>query len=137
MNVAIPTDDDGYLRRECPTCEKQFKWHHGLIEGGPADLPSPSEYYCPLCGKPAATDQWWTREQIEYAQGRAMPSILAQLSNETGLKIKGASEAPTQMTEPNDMIIVQSLCHTYEPVKVPNDHQQPLHCLVCGDAYAV
>ncbi|CAH0300403.1 hypothetical protein [Rhodococcoides fascians] len=137
MNVPIPTDDDGYLRRECPACEEQFKWHHGPIEGGPADLPSPNEYYCPLCGVPAATDQWWTKEQIEYAQGRAMPAVLEQLSNEMGLEIKGASEVPTEMTEPNDMIIVQSPCHAYEPVKVPNDYPQPLYCLVCGNAYAV
>ncbi|ELB92273.1 hypothetical protein Rwratislav_14918 [Rhodococcus wratislaviensis IFP 2016] len=137
MNVPIPLDDDGYLRRECPTCEQQFKWHHGPIndefEGGL----EPSEYFCPLCGVPAGTDQWWTKEQIEYAQGRAMPEILTQLSNETGLKIEATSEVPAQLTEANDMDIVQSPCHPNEPIKVPADHDQPLHCLVCGSAFTV
>lgn len=135
MNVPIPLDDDGYLRRECPTCEQQFKWHHGPVDA--ADEPEPHEYYCPLCGVPAGTDQWWTKEQIDYAQGRAMPEILAQLSNEIGLRIEPTTNVPAAMTESNDMDIVQSPCHPYEPIKIPADHTQPLHCLVCGAAFAV
>lgn len=26
ISVSIPLDDDGFLRRECPTCEQEFKW---------------------------------------------------------------------------------------------------------------
>lgn len=24
--MAVPLDLDGFLRRECPTCEREFKW---------------------------------------------------------------------------------------------------------------
>ncbi|QRI79223.1 MULTISPECIES: hypothetical protein [Rhodococcus] len=137
MNVSIPTDDDNFLRRECPTCEQQFKWHLGPISDEAAAEPTPDAYYCPLCGVPAGTDQWWTKEQLEYARARAVPDILAQLSNETGLRIDPASDVPEAMVEPNDMDIVQSPCHPYEPIKVPTDHAQPIHCLVCGSVFAV
>jgi len=26
MSLTLPLDDDGFLRRECPSCERQFKW---------------------------------------------------------------------------------------------------------------
>lgn len=137
MNVSIPTDDDNFLRRECPTCEGQFKWHLGPFDDKAAAEPAPAVYYCPLCGIPADTDQWWTKEQLEYAKGRAMPEMLAQLSNETGLRVEHTSAVPEAMTEPNDMEIVQSPCHPYEPIKVPVDHDQLIHCLVCGSIFAV
>lgn len=137
MNVSIPTDADNFLRRECPTCEQQFKWHLGPISNEAAAEPTPDAYYCPLCGVPAETDQWWTKEQLEYARARAVPDILAQLSNETGLRIDSTSDIPEAMVEPNDMDIVQSPCHPYEPIKVPTDHAQPIHCLVCGSVFAV
>jgi hypothetical protein len=35
------------------------------------------------------------------------------------------------------MVIVASPCHSYEPVKLPEDHTGPLYCLVCGSAFAV
>lgn len=137
MNVSIPTDDDNFLRRECPTCERQFKWHLGPINALAAAEPTPDVYYCPLCGVAAGTGHWWTKEQLEYAQARAMPEVLEQLSNETGLRIASMSTVPEAMTEPNDMDIVQSPCHPYEPIKVPARHEQPIHCLVCGSAFAV
>jgi len=46
-------------------------------------------------------------------------------------------DAPTPLVEPDDMRIIMSPCHAYEPVKVPEDHIGPLHCLVCGAAFAV
>jgi hypothetical protein len=26
--MSLPLDGDGFLRRECPKCERQFKWLH-------------------------------------------------------------------------------------------------------------
>jgi hypothetical protein len=31
--VAMPLDSDGFLRRECPTCQQQFKWFSPLGGG--------------------------------------------------------------------------------------------------------
>ncbi|WP_018297450.1 hypothetical protein [Corynebacterium lubricantis] len=137
MNIPIPTDDHNFLRRECPTCEQQFKWHLGPIDEDAATQPTPTTYYCPLCGVPASTDQWWTKEQLEYARDRAMPEILAQLANETGLHVESTTDVPGEMVEVSDMMIVQSPCHAFEPIKVPDRHQGPLHCLVCGSEFIV
>ncbi len=46
-----------------------------------------------------------------------------------------AAAAPA-LTEPDDMRIVASPCHDYEPVKVPEAEAGPFHCLVCGGAFA-
>lgn len=29
IQVSLPLDNDGFLRRECPHYMQQFKWHHG------------------------------------------------------------------------------------------------------------
>lgn len=44
---------------------------------------------------------------------------------------------PRPLIEPDDMTAVASPCHPYEPVKVLDDWDQPLHCLVCGEPYVV
>lgn len=56
------------------------------------------------------------------------------------IKVKqtGRMDVPPQphpMTEPDDMVIVASPCHAYEPVKVPEGHAGALYCLVCGAAF--
>ena len=115
----------------------RFRWHLGPMNDEAAAEQEPDAYFCPLCGVPAGTDQWWTKEQLEYAQARAIPEVLAQMSNETGLRFEPTSDVPAAMTEPNDMDIVQPPCHPHEPIKVPTDHEQPIHCLVCGSTFAV
>ncbi|WP_198597955.1 hypothetical protein [Blastococcus atacamensis] len=76
--------------------------------------------------------------------------IIRQLSDEIGNALRGnkhltfkpgdgrdVPDPPSALTERDDMRIVASPCHDYEPVKVPDDVDGPLHCLVCGNAYAV
>lgn len=47
-------------------------------------------------------------------------------------------DEPMPLTEPDDMVIITSPCHAYEPIKVPEAKQSgPFHCLVCGNAFAV
>ena len=72
ISVAIPTDDDGFFRRECPRCEREFKqFNHPNEE----DQTHADQYFCPLCGEPSGPDAWWTPAQLEYAQASAMPAI--------------------------------------------------------------
>ena len=71
--VSLPLDSDGFLRRECPSCEQQFKcFSH---EDGDPDAEAVDQYFCPLCGTAAGVDAWWTPEQLEYAQGAAGPEL--------------------------------------------------------------
>lgn len=150
LSVSMPIDSQGFLRRECPRCEQQFKWHHGPANEEAEGQPPPPTYYCPLCGEPADVDSWWTQEQIEYARGVATPAAMRFIHDELAaafrgskyLKFKAGSggdipDVPASLTEPDDMCIVASPCHGYEPIKVPEDAQGPFHCLVCGEPFAV
>jgi Zn ribbon nucleic-acid-binding protein len=150
--VPMPLDNDGFLRRECPNCEHQFKWHSGPANEAAETQPSPDSYFCPFCGEAAATDQWWTTEQVEYARAAAMPAALRSLDDELSSAIRKLKSkhirvkktghldipnAPDPLAEPDDMMIIASPCHAWEPVKVPEDTTSPLHCLICGQVFAL
>lgn len=146
--VSVPLDSDGFLRRACPTCEQQFKWFShadGAPDAEPAD-----QYFCPLCGVPAGVGEWWTPEQLDYAQGAAAPELdrlIQDATKEAFEGIKGMSfkpdgnftlgiEVPEPLTEPDDMIIVEPPCHPSEPIKVPEHATEHIHCLICGSLFA-
>lgn len=147
--MTLPLDTDGFLRRECPHCERQFKWHHGPANEEAEQHQDPPAYHCPLCGEPADNDSWWTREQLDYAEGAMAPVAMQAIADELGKAFKGMKgitykpgrvdvpDTPMPLTEPDEMVIVTSPCHAYEPVKVPDDHPDVLHCLVCGSQFAV
>ncbi|RSN64670.1 hypothetical protein [Actinomadura sp. WAC 06369] len=152
IRVTLPLDHDGFLRRECPHCIRQFKWHDGLANEEAEQQPVPAAYHCPLCGQPAGMDSWWTQEQLDYVQGVATPAAVREI--EQGLRdaLKGGSskhamlefkgsfdtpDVPAPLTEPDDMVIVTSPCHSYEPVKVSEDTSGPYYCLVCAQTFAV
>jgi hypothetical protein len=44
---------------------------------------------------------------------------------------------PDALHEPNDMAIVQPPCHSWEPIKIPEQRGGRLHCLICGSPFAV
>jgi hypothetical protein len=147
--VALPLDADGFLRRECPSCEQQFKWHNGPANEEAEREEPPVQYYCPFCGMPAGPESWWTREQLEYSQGVAGPALASFALDEIEKMFRGVSgisvssrqeseaEEPPPLTEPNDMGIISSPCHAYEPIKVPVGQRSEWHCLVCGSRFAV
>jgi uncharacterized Zn finger protein (UPF0148 family) len=68
LSIKMPFDGDGYFDRECPSCGRPFRWHHGPTGDVSADAPDADEYYCPYCGQLAPTDEWLTREQVEAVQ---------------------------------------------------------------------
>ena len=89
---------------------------------------------------------------MDYVEEAATPTILEAMGAEvdkmlkgfksTNIKVTGAGRLPTPeppmpLTEPNDMVIVTSPCHAWEPIKVPEERSGRLHCLVCGAAFAV
>jgi hypothetical protein len=148
-SVSLPLDVDNFLRRECPHCRQQFKWHNGSTSDQPEGEVIPSVYHCPLCGDSAPPDEWWTEEQIDFIQGSTAGPALREASDE--LKnmlggIKGLTyrpghhdepEPPAALHEPNDMVIVASPCHTWEPVKVPEGSTAQMYCLICGEPFTV
>ena len=51
-SMSVPLDSDGFIRRECPTCEREFK---SLAAQGDAPKTELAEggAYCPYCAPPA------------------------------------------------------------------------------------
>ena len=89
--ISLPLDSEGFVRRECPHCVEQFKWHHGAANEEAEEHPDPDTFYCPLCGQPAGTDSWWTQQQLDYMQGVAMPAAIQQMDDELGKVFRAAA----------------------------------------------
>lgn len=72
ISVPITADEHGFTGRECPLpdCEGYFKIELGTGLKGQG-LPC----HCPYCGHVAGRDQFWTKEQIEYAKSVAIRRI--------------------------------------------------------------
>ena len=148
ISVQMPLDSDGFLRRECPHCLQQFKWHFGPASEEAESQPVPPVYHCPLCGRSAGPDSWWTQEQLDFAQQSAMPAVGRVVQDELAKAFRGNkhltykpgsgsgfSDESTPLVETDDMQIVASPCHAFEPVKVP-EGLESVHCLICGAAFA-
>ena len=142
--IELPLDADGFLRRQCQNCRGEFKWHLGPTPNRPHTAIDPAMYTCPLCGTPAPYDQWSTEDQSRYQQETvefyAVDAINDELKWAFGSNYKpgkNTAPAPTPLHEPNDMLIIESPCHPWEPVKVPQQRADSglLHCLVCGQTY--
>lgn len=146
--VSLPVDQDGFLRRECPTCEEQFKWY--AHEEGDSDVEIVDQYFCPLCGVASGVDAWWTPAQLEFAQGAAGPALDERVQDLVADAFKGVKglnfkpdlnfslEIPTPepLTEPDDMVIVEPPCHANEPIKVPEAATTRVYCLICGTPFS-
>ena len=112
----------------------------------------PEVYFCPYCGATAPAGSWWTKEQLEFAQqsaigpvsramGDAIENAFGHQRSDSLIRIEvkrgDVPDSPGALHEPNDMTIVESPCHPWEPVKVAETWVEPLHCIVCGEEYAV
>jgi hypothetical protein len=76
ISVNIEPDGDGYTGRECPTCEKYFKIRFGT------GLPASPPCHCPYCNHTGPQSEFWTKQQIEYAQSVAMHQLSGQFLKE-------------------------------------------------------
>lgn len=72
ITVSIPKNEDGFTGRECPVkdCEGYFKIKPGTGLTG-ENLPC----HCPYCGHTGPMNQFWTKEQIEYAKSVAVRRV--------------------------------------------------------------
>jgi hypothetical protein len=131
FTMTIPLDSDGFLRRECPTCEREFKWRPSDAEAGddvePAD---DAGYFCPYCGVQAPVDAWLTPAQLALAQDIVVREFVEPMVSKLGAN--EASGKPDPLTEVDDMTLAVFPCHPSEPLKVLDDWGKPVRCLICG-----
>lgn len=141
--MSVPLDADGFLRRECPTCEREFKW---LPSQGETETPTPDAagYFCPYCGA-QAKQGWHTKAQVELARATVVQEVVDPMLDDFTRKLQSSSsgivkvtashkpsQQPPKLSEPDDMLRIDFPCHPTEPIKVLNDWTGPLHCLICG-----
>ena len=143
LSMSLPLDRDGFLRRECPACEREFKWRP--TPEGEEGVPAPAGYHCPYCARTASADQWWTKGQVEAAEWQVYIEVLKPTLDRLGDGLRGKSdglvqistsiewpERPPPLEEPDDMRRIDFVCHSTEPVKVALRWEGPVSCLICG-----
>jgi hypothetical protein len=144
ISMNVPLDSDGFLRRECPTCEREFKWKPAQEDEEAVSVPE-GGYFCPYCLVQAGTDSWWTQDQIEAAQATAFEQVvkpeldkLGDLAGSSGMfEVEVSvpdSEPPQALEEVDDMRLATFACHPDDPLKVLDAWKRPVHCLVCGQS---
>lgn len=128
----------------------EFKWHDGHDGDVPPDATEPDQYFCPLCGNAAGPEEWWTQDQLNYAQEAAAGPALRETADALAQAFKGIKgmtytsgpaldepEPPAALHEPDDMIAVASPCHPWEPIKVPAERlATSVYCLICGALFS-
>ena len=152
LGMSVPLDSDGFLRRECPTCEREFKWLPSLDQDEDQECVPDGGYFCPYCGVQAPTNAWLTHAQLSLAQNMVQTEILgpmlkgfADSIEGIGRKSGGMISASVEYDEPDkldplteidDMKRIDFVCHPSEPLKVLDEWTKPVHCLICGELSA-
>lgn len=77
MKVTVPAeiaaDEDGYIDRECPSEECMFSFKVHEVDW--RDIARDEEVFCPFCGHTADAGKWWTTEQVDELQKRAIARV--------------------------------------------------------------
>jgi hypothetical protein len=137
-SMRIPLDADGYLRRECPNCERDFKRLVRKVSEAELSRRSSSELFCPYCGLRSPSNTWLTKAQIEYTK-KVLAELVARERTRRGVKtllllpFPGSSRLTNgELSEANDMKVVRPPCHSEYAIKVSDLWIGDLHCAVCG-----
>ncbi|MFL5963272.1 MAG: hypothetical protein ACJ757_10320 [Gaiellaceae bacterium] len=138
-SVSFPLDNDGFLRGECPTYEREFKWLPSGAGDGSTDsndAVEPGGYHCPYCGVQADAENWLTRPQVALVHHIARREFVDPLLRDFGSSLErqssehvtfkanpsfGDANAEPELSEGDDMKRVDFACHQAEPVKVADD----------------
>jgi hypothetical protein len=125
---ALSLDRDGFLRRACPTCDREFMWRAGA-RGEQRRSRSAKALFCPYCGIRSPLNSWWTKRQLEMARSQGLSR--ANLFGIDPARLSSGGEGRPE--ESDDMRRVEFSCHPDDPVKALRDWSKPLHCLICGE----
>jgi len=145
VGMSVPLDSDGFLRRECPTCEREFKWLANTSDEDEAEPAPDGGYFCPYCGVQAPPSSWFTEAQIKLAEnvmatevvGPMLRDFTRDIGRSSGgiINVSASHDEPEPLdplTEVDDMKRIDFECHPSEPVKVLDDWDKQVRCLICG-----
>ncbi|MFH1717598.1 MAG: toll/interleukin-1 receptor domain-containing protein [Planctomycetota bacterium] len=133
--MSFPTDMDGFLSQECPSCEQRFK----IVFGQGSEEPIS---YCPYCGY-NGRECWHTQEQVDYMQVVAANTALAPELRKLERELKGMSneflkidvksdltESPLPPMETDDAFDMLHFPCCNETIKVTRNERY--FCTICG-----
>lgn len=144
LNVSLPLDSEGFLRRECPYCKRHFKV---IIESSEEE--DGSELFCPYCGQSADTSSFWTEDQVRYVKEIAGQKVVQPMLEKFAENMEKMSKKsdfikfeferpkakrPVIAPEADDMIKVKPGC-CLEEIKIEEDWRDNVYCVVCGNIY--
>lgn len=135
MKVSFPTDADGFLSQECPSCQQRFKVIFGQGSQEPIS-------HCPYCGY-KGQQCWLTQEQSDHVKAVATNAVLApelkkleqtiKRTSEGLFKINMESNLPKPSRPPVEIDASFDILHfpcCKEIIKV--NRQQRHFCIICG-----
>ncbi len=142
----MPLDSEGFLRRRCQSCSREFKWLHTPDGSANAVAPPPGGYYCPYCG--IQSHEWMTDAQSalvnETVQREAVQIAQRQLNQAMKDAVRGSKflsykespgkpmPEPHPLSEDDDMKRIDFQCHPTEPIKIEESWSGSLYCLICS-----
>jgi len=92
FEIRLEPDERGYLGRECPADGCSLRYFR-ITPGTGIEGEAPC--HCPYCGHTAGHDQFFTRDQIEYARSVAMHDITSAVLDYLGATARRNSFRPT------------------------------------------
>lgn len=132
----MPTDSDGFLTQECPSCQQHFK----VIFGKGSEEPIS---FCPYCGY-EGRDCWWTQAQSDYIKGVATGVVLGPELKKLEQSLKGLSggflrvemksnlpEVSIPPIDPDDDFPIYRFPCCNEMIKA--ERHDSLFCIICGE----
>jgi hypothetical protein len=132
LEIALPLDPDGFIRRACPECGRHFKWF--VDRGREGESAEDLVHFCPYCRHRG--EDWLTDAQGEYVTAKGSAAAAAEfLGDSDAIRFEPdpAVAALKPPREPGDMERRESPCHPEEPVKVLDGWTGLVHCLACGE----
>lgn len=144
VEASIPLDDDGFLRRQCHGCGREFKIP--VEDGEVADL-----NYCPYCRADDDEHDWHTDEQLEYYQQLLMNALMPELGAElkkmahdleksSGGLLTAKVDVPDEedaFIRPEGPDMKLATCPQCEAAfKIEQYWLEDVTCISCGDAFS-
>ncbi len=137
ISVPIEADEKGYIDRQCPSQECEFIFK--VNDDDWSDNSKDEAVWCPLCRHEAPSDQWFTFEQIEYAEKEAITIVEGMIQN---AMISDARKF--NQRQPKNQFLTMSMNvpggrkRTFAlPAKAAEAMQLEIQCEECNSRFAV
>jgi uncharacterized Zn finger protein (UPF0148 family) len=136
VSVTLPSDEDGYLDRTCPSEHCQFLFK--ILEEDWRQKVRDEKVFCPFCRTSSSADNWNTPQQIKYAKAIVSKQISGRLGQAMRLDANAWNHRQFGKSLISITMKVNSRPQTvFLPPAVAKIMQLKIVCPECGCRYAV